>query len=254
MGLGFWDRALLGAAGGIVGMGAMTVVMQAGSKAQKRAHKIRVRVRERRGLEGEPPSKNGAHKPRSMSLVGVQHRPDESATAALGRNLYSAVTRGKEPSGKMKHRLSQGVHWVYGLTVAGLYGAARTRARRDRPDISGGLIFGLGLWAVGDELLVPLLGLSDAPTEFPASFHAQALAGHLAFGAATAAAAHLLAKLAVNEVVPRAVGTRAPNGYTLSGRRARRSPHVERWMVSGPVAWRSRTKKLTGMRAVPRAR
>jgi uncharacterized membrane protein YagU involved in acid resistance len=45
-----------------------------------------------------------------------------------------------------------------------------------------GLAFGAALWATADEAMLPLLGLSRAPTRYPASAHAMSLAGHLVYG------------------------------------------------------------------------
>ena len=126
---------------------------------------------------------------RSMSPLGPQHRPDEGATDALGRLAYEAMA-GHEPSRATKNKLSWAVHIGYGLAVATLYGAIR--GRRARRILRDGAVFGAGLWLLGDELAVPLLGLSDRPTTYPARRHLQSLAQHLGFGVATAAATRAL--------------------------------------------------------------
>jgi hypothetical protein len=46
-----------------------------------------------------------------------------------------------------------------------------------------------------DELAMPLLGLTDGPTAYPAELHAHGLAAHLAYGAATALATQLLLRV-----------------------------------------------------------
>lgn len=157
----------LGLAGGVAGVLAMNLLM----KATKR-------------LVREPDPLTPRDK-RSMSLVGINHEPDESATQAVARITYRKLT-GRRPSQRQKQALGTVIHWGYGLAMAGLYGALRARRLR-RPDPLGGALFGAALWVIGDELLVPLLGLSDKPTQFPVSVHAHALAGHLAYGAATGA-------------------------------------------------------------------
>jgi uncharacterized membrane protein YagU involved in acid resistance len=48
-----------------------------------------------------------------------------------------------------------------------------------------GLPFGTLVWAAADEGLVPALGLSKSPAEYPLSIHAYALASHLVFGLTT---------------------------------------------------------------------
>ncbi|HEX8110896.1 MAG TPA: hypothetical protein VF516_24355, partial [Kofleriaceae bacterium] len=58
--------------------------------------------------------------------------------------------------------------------------------------IASGAALGVGLWVVGDELAVPLLGLADKPTAYHPSQHAQGLVEHLAYGVAAATTARAL--------------------------------------------------------------
>lgn len=175
-----WIGALLGAAGGVVGLAAMGGVMRAATRL----------------LAGNPQDnkerQQGPEEHPSISLVGPQHEPDEASTAAVGRILYTRLA-GHPPADATRARLSTGVHWSYGVLMAAGYGMLR--AGRPGFDVLGGLAFAVGLWAIGDELIVPLLGLSDAPQAYPARHHAQALAGHLAYGVATAATTQRLARV-----------------------------------------------------------
>ncbi len=127
---------------------------------------------------------------RSMSLVGVQHQEGESATQAVGRILYTKVA-GEPPDEETGVKLAEAVHLGYGLLVAGLYGLFAS----GRSSIRRGVAYGIGLWALGDELAVPLLGLADKPTRYHPTFHLQALAGHIAYGAATGATTQLASRL-----------------------------------------------------------
>lgn len=166
------EGSLFGIAGGIVGMLAMKQAI--------------------RWLERVTREREDAHRPQgSISLVGVQHREHEGATAAAARIVYTRLT-GREPDEATRDRLSQVLHWGYGLLMAAGYGAVRG----DRPgsDLLGGLAFGAALWALADELAVPLLGLGASPRSYSPRVHAQWLAGNLAYGAATAAASHALGR------------------------------------------------------------
>jgi uncharacterized membrane protein YagU involved in acid resistance len=127
-----------------------------------------------------------------MSVVGEHRRAGESAPAALGRMAHQKLT-GKEPAPERKEQLSYAIHWAHGIAMGALYGAVRGGGQRS--DIAGGALFGLGLWALGDELAVPLLGLGDKPTAYPLKGHIAPLVGHIAYGAATAAATHALSRL-----------------------------------------------------------
>ncbi|HEX8113993.1 MAG TPA: hypothetical protein VF516_39950, partial [Kofleriaceae bacterium] len=124
----------------------------------------------------------------SMSVLGRHHGPEESATDAFGRILYENVY-GRSPSPETRRKLSWAVHIGYGLVVASLYGAVRGgRDHGVARSVISGALFGAGLWLLGDELVLPLLGLSDKPTTYPVTSHLQSLAQHLGFGVATAAA------------------------------------------------------------------
>jgi putative membrane protein len=50
---------------------------------------------------------------------------------------------------------------------------------------AGGTLFGATLWLVADETVVPALGLSAPPSEYPLRTHVQALASHLVYGVTT---------------------------------------------------------------------
>lgn len=128
----------------------------------------------------------------ATSVAGRHHGPEESATDALGRIAYQRVT-GRAPSPAIQRKLSWAVHIGYGLVVASLYGAVRGgRDRGVARAMLGGALFGAGLWLLGDELAVPLLGMSDRPETYPMKSHLQSLAQHLGFGVATAATTGVL--------------------------------------------------------------
>lgn len=134
----------------------------------------------------------GERQQASLSLIGQHHRPDESATAALGRIMYHAVEE-RDPGKTTKSELSNLVHWSYGILQGGLYGAVRPAVAGG--DLFGGALFGVGLWLLGDELAVPLLGLQDGPRAAPPTTHLNRLALHLTYGMATAATTQLLKQI-----------------------------------------------------------
>ena len=84
----------------------------------------------------------------------------------------------------------QVVHWAYG-TLWGVGYALVARRFGGIPLLSG-IVLGVGLWAIGDELLVPALRLAPKATEFPATTHLKAFGGHVAYGAGLDAAFRLL--------------------------------------------------------------
>ncbi len=172
-----WKGFVLGALGGVAGVVAMRYYWKAIS-----------------ALSGGDPRTQSQGAPAtdaldSISLIGKHHQAGESSTAAVGRIAYQTIT-GKEPeSQETKTTLSYIVHWVLSMFMGGVYGAIRGRA--DVPDLRGGLTLGIGLWFFGDELAMPLLGLTKGPTAYPLALHAHAFGAHIPYGLATSATAQV---------------------------------------------------------------
>lgn len=97
------------------------------------------------------------------------------AAAAISEGIFDHRLTKSE-----KEWAGPAVHYTFGTSVGGLYGAVAELA----PEVTtgAGLPFGAAFWLVADETAVPLLGLSKAPTEYPLSVHAYALASHFVFG------------------------------------------------------------------------
>jgi putative membrane protein len=74
-------------------------------------------------------------------------------------------------------------HYVMSIASGGIYGAMAEL--RPGTTIGAGLPFGAAIWLFADEVIVPALGLSKKPTEYPLSIHAYALASHLVYGLTT---------------------------------------------------------------------
>ncbi len=98
-----------------------------------------------------------------------------SAVSELGFN-HKLEKSEKETAGAV-------AHYAMGAASGGIYGAAAELL----PDVTvgAGLPFGAAVWLVADEGVVPALGLSKSPVEYPLSTHAYALASHLVYGLAT---------------------------------------------------------------------
>ncbi len=113
-----------------------------------------------------------------------QGRDDARDDAAM--RLGNAIS-----VGVFDHELTQGekdtagtaLHYAYGISMAGFYGAAAELA----PFVTAGagLPYGASIWAFADEGVVPALGLSKASEEYPFLVHAYALASHLVYGLTT---------------------------------------------------------------------
>jgi len=111
--------------------------------------------------------------------------PDQSkedqddATVKAAKAISESVFRHRLKESEKKPA-GAAVHYAFGTATGGLYGAAAEIA----PEVTTGLglPFGVAFWLVADEGVVPLLGLSKGPTEYPVSTHAYALASHLVYG------------------------------------------------------------------------
>ncbi len=170
----WWKRTLAGMAGGAAGTAAMDLYLRSAKKA--------------------PGGQNRQPQPKThdVSLFGRKHEEGESATAALGRIAYQAVKH-REPDAETKNKLSEAVHWIYGVKLGAAYGLLRGRAGKG--DLPGGLAFGAALWLFGDEIAVPLLGLAEGPKAYSVDLHAQALGAHLVYGVVTAATTQLVERV-----------------------------------------------------------
>jgi hypothetical protein len=120
----------------------------------------------------------------------VRKREDE---ARQGKTAYGVAAEKlarhvvRTPlSDEQRGRYGTAIHWALGIGTGALYGALRNRA--PIVGFARGLAFGTGFWLLVDELANPLLGLTPGPRAFPWQTHARGLVGHLAYGAAVAAA------------------------------------------------------------------
>ncbi|HEX8773166.1 MAG TPA: DUF1440 domain-containing protein [Pyrinomonadaceae bacterium] len=103
-----------------------------------------------------------------------QDDPTEKIAEAVSeRVLDRSLTEGeKEPAGTV-------VHYVFGIASGGLYGALAEVA--PVLTVGAGLPFGAVFWLTADEIVVPALGLSEKPTEYPPSTHAYSFFSHLVY-------------------------------------------------------------------------
>ena len=116
-----------------------------------------------------------------MQARGSDDETDDAAervAAAVATGLFDhALTkREKEAAGTV-------VHYAFGATTGALYGA--TVELLPEAALGAGLPFGALVWLAADEGLVPLLGLSKSPAEYPPRIHLYAFASHLVYGLTT---------------------------------------------------------------------
>lgn len=109
---------------------------------------------------------------------------DSEDNAAERTANFLSVAAFNKPLSKGEKDLGGTIfHYAFGAGTGALYGAASEVVPFVRTGL--GLPFGLGVWAVADEFVVPALGLSKSPSEYSASIHGYALSSHLVYGLAT---------------------------------------------------------------------
>ncbi len=118
---------------------------------------------------------------RELQKSGSDEAQDDAAER-LG-NAISVGVFNHELTKSEKRTVGTVLHYAYGISMGGLYGAAAELV----PAVTAGagLPYGASIWVVADEGVVPALGLSKSPTEYPLSIHAYALASHFVYGLTT---------------------------------------------------------------------
>ncbi|MDQ2746935.1 MAG: DUF1440 domain-containing protein [Acidobacteriota bacterium] len=119
--------------------------------------------------ENDQPKKSSNEKPEPATVKAAEM----VAEKVFDRELKKSE---KEPAGAAMHYLMGGVSGAIYGAAAELTGATTFAA---------GLPFGSAVWAVADEVVIPALGLSKSPSEYPLSAQAYALSSHWVYGLVT---------------------------------------------------------------------
>lgn len=80
------------------------------------------------------------------------------------------------------------VHFAFGAAVGAAYGAAIRHDPSPRPT---GVLLGVTLWLLADEIAMPVMGLSRSTLERPLELHLQSFAAHIVYGVTTERVRHL---------------------------------------------------------------
>ncbi len=116
----------------------------------------------------------------------LQEQGSDDAQDDAAMRLANAISVGvfnHELTRSEKDTAGTALHYAYGISIGGLYGAAAELA--PVVTVGAGALYGAGIWVVADEGVVPALGLSKSSEEYPLSVHAAALASQLVFGLTT---------------------------------------------------------------------
>jgi putative membrane protein len=145
---------------------------------------------ETRSEHAHPPRQHVA--PHNLEGEKQSQKEEEPATVkaadAISRELFDHRLT------KSERRVAGPVmHYAFAANTGMIYGALAELTPLATTGF--GMPFGAAVWAVADEAVVPALGLSKPPTEYPLSNHLYSLASHLVYGASTEAARRLTRRL-----------------------------------------------------------
>jgi uncharacterized membrane protein YagU involved in acid resistance len=110
----------------------------------------------------------------------------------LAKRVSDDVLRLNLPEEK-KRSLAMGIHYGFGAMAGALFGALAPRARFLGAGL--GAVYGTLLWLIGDEIGMPMMGLSKPSQEYPWQTHARAWAAHVGYGAAVVSTYKLANKI-----------------------------------------------------------
>lgn len=140
----------------------------------------------------DAPQMTGGNDPlEKRAPFGQLYQRDETAYAAGGRVVYELAT-GKTAPFQRRMQLADYAEWGAGLMAGIAYGATRTSTLPR--DIAGGFFYGIRLW-LGDELMMPLLGLRPGPTRFTWRQHFALLTRYWVYSFTTANVTRILYRI-----------------------------------------------------------
>lgn len=164
-----WSGLLAGAAAGVVGALAM-------NQFQRIAARVGGGREATDATIGRPRTGRG---PQPAQAIG---NSSDDATAKVANVITSAVgmpltnPRAKQVGGEF-------VHLAFAALNGAIYGAAVELQPRLRS--GAGIPFGVAIWALADEAIVPALGLSRSPRDTSAGLQAYGFTSHVIYGATT---------------------------------------------------------------------
>ena len=118
---------------------------------------------------------------RELAERGVDE-PDDDAAGRTG-NAISEFVFEHHLTKSEKEVAGAVAHYAMGVTSGAIYGAVAEMM--PAATVGEGLPFGAAVWVMADEGIVPALGLSRKPTDYPAAVHAYAFTSHLVYGLTT---------------------------------------------------------------------
>jgi uncharacterized protein DUF1440 len=128
-------------------------------------------------VDGDAPkSAGGRHDARDWQERSEHQNSNELAAQAIARHIL-----GRRLTRRELRVAAPLMHYLFGAAMGALYG--RYAGRRKSPTSGAG--FGTTVWLTADQIVMPLLGLSESTHRRPLEMQVQSFVAHLVFGTVT---------------------------------------------------------------------
>jgi uncharacterized membrane protein YagU involved in acid resistance len=114
---------------------------------------------------------------------GQQNTEDAEDATMKTADRMSQALQGRHLTGEEKKKAGPVVHYAFGALMGAVYGASVEV--NPAANALAGIPFGAILFAAADEVVLPVLGLSDKPAAYPLSTHVYGLMSHAVYGVTT---------------------------------------------------------------------
>lgn len=116
----------------------------------------------------------------SSAPKGEPYSSQEWDSAAGAAEVAAEKLLGRRLPDEEKRRAAAAVHYVVGGLAAAGYAAAGEVFPRLRA--GSGAVFGVAFWLLGDEWIMPRVGLTAPPSAYSPLMHLNSLGEHLVYG------------------------------------------------------------------------
>jgi putative membrane protein len=174
-------RVVRGAAAGFIGGAIAAYLMNRYQEIESRPVTVRREEQDRRDRGEETPAP-------AVQEQAADGDPKVQVAQHVSRKLFD-----HELSDVEKKAASPAVHYGYGAAVGALYGGLAEVV--PMVGLGLGIPYATLLWAGGDEIALPALGLTESPTQIPPQKHASALAMHFVYGVSLDISRRILRRL-----------------------------------------------------------
>lgn len=151
-------------------------------------------------------------------MIPEEMRPDEFPPKKV---VEWAEEQAGEPHAlteSQEMRAAMGAHFAYGSGSGAVYGLLRDTVLDRLPAPLAGMMFGVGLWAIGFEGWMPALGVQEATHEKSPKKWPMPVMSHMIYGATTAFTYEALEKVVGKSAPPPRPAPRPRTTRTAKGR------------------------------------